>query len=78
VKSKLIPRWLSGWGLFAVVFLLTGSLIYLFGIFGTMPLMKAMAYFAPPIGLQEIVMSVWLLVKGFNSSVIENQVGLSR
>ena len=77
-KSKLIPRWLSGWGLFAVVFLLTGSLLYLFGTFGTMPLMKAMAYFAPPIGLQEIVMSVWLIVKGFNSSVIDTQVGQSR
>jgi uncharacterized protein DUF4386 len=71
-KSKLIPRWLSGWGLLAVVFLLTGALLYLFGIFGSMPLMKAMSYFAPPIGLQEIVMSIWLIVKGFNSSVIDS------
>lgn len=69
-KSKLIPRWLSGWGLFAVVLLLIGALLYLFGIFGTMPLMTVMPYFAPPIGLQEIVMSVWLIVKGFNSSAI--------
>jgi hypothetical protein len=69
-KSKLIPRWLSGWGLFAVVLLLTGALLYLFGTFGTMPLMKVMPYFAPPIGLQEIVMSVWLIVKGFNPSAV--------
>lgn len=69
-KSKLIPRWLSGWGLFAVALLLIGALLYLFGIFGTMPLMTVMPYFAPPIGLQEIVMSVWLIVKGFNSSAI--------
>jgi uncharacterized protein DUF4386 len=68
--SKLIPRWLSGWGLFAVVLLLTGALLYMFGIFGTMPLMKAMAFFAPPIGLQEIVMSIWLIVRGFNPSEI--------
>ncbi len=69
-KSKLIPRWLSGWGLIAVVLLLAGALLYLFGIFGTMPLMGVMPYFAPPIGLQELVMSVWLIVKGFNSSAI--------
>ncbi len=69
-KSKLIPRWLSGWGLFAVVFLLTGALLHMFGIFGTMPLMKVMPFFAPPIGLQEMVMAVWLIVKGFNPSVI--------
>lgn len=42
----------------------------MFGIFGAMPLMKAMAFFAPPIGLQEIVMSIWLIVKGFNLSAI--------
>ena len=71
--SKLIPRWLSGWGLFAVVLLLTGALLYLFGFFGTMPLMKVMSFFAPPIGLQEIVMSVWLIVKGFNSSAIASK-----
>lgn len=69
-KSSLIPRWLSSWGLVAVVLLLTGALLYLFGIFGTMPLMKVMPYFAPPIGVQELVMSVWLIVKGFNPSAI--------
>ncbi len=69
-KSNLIPRWLSGWGLVAVVLLLTGALLYLFGIFGTIPLMKVMPYFAPPIGLQELVMSVWLIVKGFNTSTL--------
>jgi hypothetical protein len=69
-KSNLIPRWLSSWGLAAVVLLLTGALLYLFGIFGKMSLMKVMPYFAPPIGVQELVMSVWLIVKGFNPSAI--------
>lgn len=69
-KSKLIPRWLSGWGLFAVVLLFVGALLYLLGVFGTMPLMKVMPYFAPPIGAQELVMSIWLIVKGFNPSAI--------
>jgi Domain of unknown function (DUF4386) len=71
LKSGLIPRWLSGWGLFAAVLLSTGALLRMFGILGTMPLMKAMAFFAPPIGLQELVMSIWLIVKGFNPSAIE-------
>lgn len=72
---ELIPRWLSIWGLFAVVLLATGALLYMFGMFGTMPLMKAMAFFAPPIGLQELVMSLWLIVKGFNQSAIASRSG---
>lgn len=71
LKSRLIPRWLSGWGLFAAVLLSIGALLHMFDMLGTMPLMKAMAFFAPPIGLQELVMSIWLIVKGFNPSVIE-------
>lgn len=71
--SQLIPRWLSGWGLFAVVLLLTGALLHMFGMFGTLPLMKVMPFFAPPIGLQEIVMSIWLIVKGFSPSEIASQ-----
>lgn len=70
-KSRLIPRWLSGWGVFAAVLLSIGALLHMFGMLGTMPLMKAMAFFAPPIGLQELVMSIWLIVKGFNLSAIE-------
>ena len=69
-RYRLIPQWISGWGLFAVLFLSTGAFLYMFGIFGNMPLMKAMAYFAPPIGLQEIVMAVWLIIKGFDSSAL--------
>lgn len=69
-SSKLIPRWLSVWGLVAAVFLSTGALLYMFGVFSTMPLMKAISFFAPPIGLNEIALSTWLIVKGFNSSAI--------
>ncbi|HRQ36878.1 MAG TPA: DUF4386 domain-containing protein [Chloroflexota bacterium] len=68
-QSKLIPRWLSVWGLIAVIlhFLSTG----LAGMFGlldsTSPIQVAMNL---PIFLQEMVMAVWLIVKGFNSSAI--------
>lgn len=69
-KSKLVPRWLSGWGLFAAVFLSTGALLHLFGIFGNRPLMEVMVFFAPPIALNEITLSIWLIAKGFNLSAI--------
>ena len=69
-KSKLIPRFLSIWGLFAVVLLFVGAILALFnlGIFLQMPLMKAMKYFAPPIAVNEFVLSLWLIIKGYNLS----------
>jgi len=62
-KSKLIPRWLSGWGFIGGVLWLPGVLIGMFG------LMDA-TFLAAPLGLQEMALAVWLIVKGFNSSAI--------
>ena len=65
-QSKLIPRWISGWGVFAILLhLATGFLImfHLQTAFSTINMVMNL-----PIGLQEMVMAVWLIVKGFNPS----------
>ena len=67
-QSKLIPRWLSGWGLIAAILWLATTLLDLFGIIS--PLSTVQVVLALPIGLQEMVMAVWLIVKGFNPSAI--------
>jgi hypothetical protein len=61
VKGKLVPRWLSVWGLVGGVLSLT---VYLSQIF-SMPLTD---WLFLPIALQEMVFAVWLIVKGFNST----------
>ena len=66
-KSKIIPRFISVWGFIAAVFLLTGALL---GMLGLIPLPKAMIFFGSPIALNEIILAVWLITKGFNSSAI--------
>jgi len=63
--SKLLPRFISVWGFVAAALLLTGALL---GMFDLIPLSEAMLYFGPPIALNEIVLAVWLIVKGFNPS----------
>jgi hypothetical protein len=67
-QSKLIPRWISGWGFFAILLhLATGFLImfHLMSAFSTINLVVNL-----PIFLQEMVMAVWLIVKGFNPSAV--------
>jgi hypothetical protein len=67
-QTKLIPRWLSGWGLIAIIPYLTAGLLVLFGLFGSLSTSEIVLVF--PLALQEMVMAVWLIVKGFNPSAI--------
>ncbi len=68
-RSNLIPRWLSVWGLVALLLLFSAVLITLFdgepySVSGTL------VFLALPIALQEMVLAVWLIVKGFSPSAI--------
>jgi hypothetical protein len=67
-QSKLIPRWISGWGLIAAILWLATTLLDLFGIISDWSTVQVVL--ALPIGLQEMVMAVWMIVKGFDQSVI--------
>ena len=61
-QSRLIPRWLSGFGIVAIILMLVACVLALFSgnlITSYIPL-------AFPIFLQEMVFAVWLIVKGFN------------
>lgn len=67
-RSKLIPRWISGWGVIAILLhLATGFLIMFQLQTAFSPVNMAMNL---PIGLQEMVMAVWLIAIGFNPSAI--------
>lgn len=65
-RSRLIPRWLSAWGLAGLALVFSLALLI---AFGEKPSGMVMLL-AVPIGLQEMVFAVWLIVKGFNSSAI--------
>ena len=65
-QSRLIPRWLSGFGIVAIILMMAACVLALFSgnrITSYIPL-------AAPIAVQEMVLAVWLIVKGFNPSVI--------
>ncbi len=64
-KSRLIPRWLSIWGLISAVAILTASVINTFDISLVLAMLLVI-----PIAFQEQAMAIWLIVKGFNSSAI--------
>jgi hypothetical protein len=62
-QSRLIPRWLSIWGLLGAALSLATYLMQLFSI-------ELTALFFLPIATQEMVFAVWLIFKGFNTSEV--------
>jgi hypothetical protein len=67
-QSNLIPRWLSVWGMIAVVLHLT--LTGLAGLANLSESSLVQVVANAPIFVQEMVMAVWLIVKGFNISAV--------
>ena len=67
-QSKLIPRWLSGWGFLGAALSLAVTLFSLFNPDFVVSWMHTLLN--APIALQEMVFAVWLIVKGFNPSAI--------
>ena len=66
--SKLIPRWLSGWGILGAALSLACILLTIFG--QLTPFSTVFILLQLPIGLQEMVLAVWLIAKGFNPSAV--------
>lgn len=65
-QSKLVPRWLSGWGIVGNVLSLIAIAYYAF----THDLGFIHTLLNAPIALQEMVLAGWLIVKGFNPFAI--------
>jgi uncharacterized membrane protein len=62
-RSGLVPRWLSGWGLLGILLYLAAALLVLFGQINPDSTQVVLEL---PLAVQEMVLAVWPIVKGFN------------
>ena len=67
-ESNLIPRWLSGWGVLGIVLGLAATVLASFTHDFSMGSVHTLLNV--PIGLQEMVLAVWLIAKGFGAQAI--------
>jgi hypothetical protein len=65
-RTRLIPRWLSVWGFIAAAASLAAALLGFFHIETDLGFYLEIGTMFP----QEIVMAIWLIVKGFNPSAL--------
>jgi hypothetical protein len=66
LRSGIIPRWLSGWGLVGVILGAVAGLFVMFRVIITLSTVQVLLNI--PIGVNEIVLAVWLIVRGFDAS----------
>lgn len=62
-RTKLVPLWLSGWGFVGAALMFLSNMLQFFGL-DTLELLFI------PIGVQEMVFALWLIVKGFDPDAI--------
>ena len=60
-RTKLVPKWLSLWGL-------VGGIVYIGYALPLLFLSLPIEILAAPLGLQEMALAAWLIIKGFNAT----------
>lgn len=61
-RSRLVPRWLSTWALVGAALYIVAPLGSMFGL--------SLGVLMAPLALQEMVMAVWLIARGFNAPAL--------
>jgi hypothetical protein len=68
-KTKLVPRFISILGMTGSTLVFINALLVLFGV--VQQISGWGAVFALPIAANEMILAVWLIIKGFNESALE-------
>jgi hypothetical protein len=67
-QSRLVPRWITVWGLVALIPYLAAEFLAMFTLLD--PLSSTGVLLHIPLAVQEMVLAVWLIVKGFSPSAL--------
>ena len=65
LRSKLVPRWLSGWGLLGTILTIVASYLIMFQFIEVIS--QTYILLNIPMAVQEIVLGMWLIIKGFSN-----------
>jgi hypothetical protein len=67
-KSKLVPRFIPILGMIGATFVFTAALLEMFGVFSQISVWGAIL--SLPVFANEMILAVWLIVKGFNEHAL--------
>lgn len=77
-QTRLIPRWLSVWGFVGGVLYIVANFVGLFGPQHTAPSIESgIGLLMIPTAILEMVFAVWIIVKGFNPSLLAGKAAIA-
>jgi hypothetical protein len=67
-RSRIVPRWISVWGLMAIPLYVAGDLLAMYGVFAANGSGQVLMFM--PMAVQEMVLAVWMIARGFRPAVV--------
>ncbi len=62
-RSRIVPRWISVWGLVAIPLYVAADLLAIYGVFDANSSRQVLMFM--PMAVQEMVLAVWMIARGF-------------
>lgn len=66
-RSRIVPLWISVWGLVAIAFYVVADLLAMYGVFDANAPAQVLMFM--PMALQEMVLAVWMIARGFRPGI---------
>jgi hypothetical protein len=67
-RSRIVPRWIAWWGLAAIPFYVAADLLAMYGVFDANSSAQTVLFM--PMAVQEMVLAVWMIARGFRPAVV--------
>jgi hypothetical protein len=74
-KTRLIPSWLALWGFFGAILYFAAPILNMFDPqHPALSLGVKWGNLMAPLAIQEMVFALWMIIKGFNPSAVEDKI----
>jgi len=66
-RSRIVPRWIAGWGLAAIPFYVAATVLAMYSVIDANSSAQTMLFM--PLAIQEMVLAGWMIGRGFRPAV---------
>jgi hypothetical protein len=67
-RSRIVPRWIAMWGLVAIPCYVVAHLLAMYAVIGANSTAQVLMFM--PMAVQEMVLAVWLIARGFRPAAV--------